>query len=101
MEEVWSESTLFAWTDLSQYMKSLQYLFTDDIWLISQQLDFNPKCTFFAKSTYYGPSSSDEVEIEPIAGYSPSNWNKNGTYTLIHEEQLLYLFGYKTGFSPL
>ncbi|KAL4240490.1 Protein zgrf1 [Mactra antiquata] len=46
----------------------------DDIWVISHQLDFNPTHTFIAKSTYYGPSSSLEVEIEPIYGYCPSNW---------------------------
>ncbi|XP_060575615.1 uncharacterized protein LOC132733052 [Ruditapes philippinarum] len=46
----------------------------DDIWVISKHLDFDPVQSFLARSTYYGPSSSLEVEIEPLALYSPSNW---------------------------
>ncbi|XP_053387906.1 uncharacterized protein LOC123563456 isoform X2 [Mercenaria mercenaria] len=46
----------------------------DDIWVISKHLDFDPLQSFLARSTYYGPSSSLEVEIEPLTGYSPSNW---------------------------
>lgn len=52
--------------------------FSDDIWVISHQVDFNPTQTFIAKSTYYGPSSSLEVEIEPLYGYCPSNWQNGG-----------------------
>ncbi|XP_071494545.1 uncharacterized protein [Diadema antillarum] len=46
----------------------------DDLWIISQDLTFDPACSFTAKSVYHGPSSSDEIEIEPLTGYSPSNW---------------------------
>ncbi|WAQ97409.1 ZGRF1-like protein, partial [Mya arenaria] len=54
----------------SQYAK-------DDLWVISQQLDFPRGTCFLARSMWYGPSSSMEVEIEPVVGYSPSNW-QNG-----------------------
>ncbi|XP_052214984.1 protein ZGRF1-like isoform X3 [Dreissena polymorpha] len=50
----------------------------DDVWVISRELTFDPGCTFLARSTFHGPSSSLEVELEPITGHSPSNWT-NGT----------------------
>ena len=50
---------------------------TDDLWVISQELTFDPGCTFVAKSIYHGPSSSNELEIEPVSSYSPSNWPSN------------------------
>ncbi|XP_068706006.1 5'-3' DNA helicase ZGRF1-like isoform X2 [Montipora foliosa] len=46
----------------------------DDVWIISKSLSFNKDSTFIASSAYYGPSSSGELEILPISGYSPSNW---------------------------
>ncbi|KAJ7369746.1 Protein zgrf1 [Desmophyllum pertusum] len=51
----------------------------DDIWIISKTLSFNPDSTFIASSAYYGPSSSGELEILPISGYSPSNWQSGET----------------------
>ncbi len=53
----------------------------DDIWIVCQGLDFEPSCTFLARSVFYGPIGANEVEIEPISGYSPSNWPNNGTHT--------------------
>ena len=47
---------------------------TDDIWIISKSMYFEPRTTFIAKSSFYGPSSSGDLEIEAISGYSPSNW---------------------------
>ncbi|XP_033643688.1 protein ZGRF1-like isoform X3 [Asterias rubens] len=46
----------------------------DDIWVISKDLTFDPRSTFLAKSVYHGPSSNNDVEIEPLACYSTSNW---------------------------
>ena len=37
-------------------------------------MNFEPRTTFIAKSSFYGPSSSGDLEIEAISGYSPSNW---------------------------
>ena len=49
----------------------------DDLWVVSQQMDFPKGGTFLAKSVFYAPIG-DEVEIQPITGYSPSNWFNNG-----------------------
>ncbi|XP_061196236.1 protein ZGRF1-like [Saccostrea echinata] len=46
----------------------------DDLWIVSRDLNFDSTCTFLAKSTYYGPTSGNEVEIEPVSKFSPSNW---------------------------
>ncbi|XP_022807075.1 protein ZGRF1-like [Stylophora pistillata] len=51
----------------------------DDIWIISKTLSFNPDSTFIASSVYYGPSSTGELELLPISGYSPSNWQSGET----------------------
>ena len=51
--------------------------FSDDIWIVSAGLEFDPSMSFVARSTFYGPSSSLEVEIEPLTGFCPSNW-QNG-----------------------
>ncbi|XP_074607427.1 uncharacterized protein LOC141860282 isoform X4 [Acropora palmata] len=51
----------------------------DDVWIISKSLSFNKESTFIASSVYYGPSSSRELEIVPISGYSPSNWQSGET----------------------
>jgi hypothetical protein len=45
-----------------------------DLWAISKNFDFSPGQTFLAQSTFFGPSSSGEIEIEAISGYSQSNW---------------------------
>jgi hypothetical protein len=62
---------------LSEFTVLCLYIL-DDIWVISKHLDFDPVQSFLARSTYYGPSSSLEVEIEPLALYSPSNWQHEG-----------------------
>ena len=38
----------------------------DDIWIISKNVNFEPKATFVAKSSFYGPSSNGDLEIEPV-----------------------------------
>ena len=53
-------------------------LFSDDLWVISQEMTFDPSCTFLAKSIYHGPSSCNDIEIEPVSSYSPSNWPSSG-----------------------
>nr|XP_054773282.1 protein ZGRF1-like [Lytechinus pictus] len=50
----------------------------DDLWIVSQDLTFDPACSFVAKSMFHGPSSTSEIEIEPLTGYSPSNWSRDG-----------------------
>ena len=47
------------------------------MWIISQTLQFSPGLTFLAKSVFFGPTTSNELEIEPIVGFSPSNWPSN------------------------
>ena len=46
--------------------------------MISQELTFEPGCTFLARSSFHGPNTSNEVEIEPIGPYCPSNWPSGG-----------------------
>ncbi|XP_077156695.1 5'-3' DNA helicase ZGRF1 isoform X9 [Paroedura picta] len=49
----------------------------DDLWVVSKTLMFEPLDTFIACSVFYGPSSNNEIELEPLKGYSPSNWHSN------------------------
>ncbi|XP_009081144.1 PREDICTED: protein ZGRF1, partial [Acanthisitta chloris] len=49
----------------------------DDIWVVSKTLNFDPLETFIASSAFFGPSSSNEIELLPLKGYSPSNWRSN------------------------
>ncbi|XP_042325631.1 protein ZGRF1 [Sceloporus undulatus] len=49
----------------------------DDLWVVSKTLNFEPLDTFIACSVFFGPSSSNEVELAPLKGYSPSNWCSN------------------------
>ncbi|PIK61853.1 hypothetical protein BSL78_01184 [Apostichopus japonicus] len=46
----------------------------DDLWVISKDLTFDLSNSFLAKSVFHGPNTASEVEIEPVSGYSPSNW---------------------------
>uniref|UniRef100_A0A8C4X9E6 GRF-type domain-containing protein n=1 Tax=Erpetoichthys calabaricus TaxID=27687 RepID=A0A8C4X9E6_ERPCA len=46
----------------------------DDLWVVSKTLLFDPHDTFIACSAFFGPSSTNELEIVPIKGYHPSNW---------------------------
>lgn len=62
------------WFMLRYYLLFL----SDDLWIVSRDLSFELASTFLAKSTYYGPTSGNEVEIEPISRFSPSNWNNEG-----------------------
>ncbi|XP_074760014.1 5'-3' DNA helicase ZGRF1 [Athene noctua] len=49
----------------------------DDIWVVSKTLIFDPLDTFIASSAFFGPSSNNEVELLPLKGYCPSNWQSN------------------------
>ncbi|XP_028598812.2 5'-3' DNA helicase ZGRF1 isoform X1 [Podarcis muralis] len=49
----------------------------DDLWVVSKTLTFEPLDTFIASSVFFGPSSSNELELVPLKGYSPSNWRSN------------------------
>ncbi|CAB4015111.1 ZGRF1 isoform X2 [Paramuricea clavata] len=62
-----------------KYRDSSSLYTKDDIWIISKSINFEPRTTFVAKSMFYGPSSSGDLEIEPISGYSPSNWRSGDT----------------------
>ncbi|KAM6441285.1 5'-3' DNA helicase ZGRF1 isoform 2-T3 [Liasis olivaceus] len=52
----------------------------DDLWVVSKTLTFEPLDTFIACSVFFGPSSNNEVELEPLNGYSPSNWCSNSVF---------------------
>ena len=45
---------------------------------MSQDLEFEPGKTFIAKSSFYGPTQGNDVEIEPVSGFHPSNWTGEG-----------------------
>ncbi|CAM5149049.1 unnamed protein product [Natator depressus] len=49
----------------------------DDLWVVSKTLYFESLDTFIACSAFFGPSSSNEVELLPLKGYYPSNWCSN------------------------
>ncbi|NXH16506.1 ZGRF1 protein, partial [Bucco capensis] len=49
----------------------------DDLWVVSKTLNFDPIDTFIANSAFFGPSSNNEIELLPLKGYSPSNWQSN------------------------
>ncbi|KAM9143159.1 5'-3' DNA helicase ZGRF1 [Pangshura tecta] len=49
----------------------------DDLWVVSKTLFFESLDTFIACSAFFGPSSSNEVELLPLKGYCPSNWCSN------------------------
>jgi len=57
------------------FKKSSSYYAKSDIWIISKTLDF--KKSFTAKSVFYGPNQSCELEIDPLCLYSTSNWSNN------------------------
>ncbi|KXJ27726.1 Protein ZGRF1 [Exaiptasia diaphana] len=56
----------------------------DDIWIVSSSLTFEKHSTFVAKSTYFGPYSSGELEISPISCYSPSKWQSGDVVFALH-----------------
>ena len=52
-----------------KYAKSCEGLTTillDDLWIISTDLQFTPANSFIARSTFYGPTSRDHLEVCPI-----------------------------------
>ena len=51
--------------------------------MVSKTLDFELD-TFIACSTFFGPSSVNEVELLPLKGYFPSNWPTNSKYYYAH-----------------
>ena len=59
------------------------FVFSDDLWVVSKTLDFELD-TFIACSTFFGPSSINEVELLPLKGYFPSNWPTNSKYYYDH-----------------
>ena len=52
--------------------------FLDDLWVISERLDFDAANTVLAKSVFFGPNSNNEVEIERVAGVSFHSWKNEG-----------------------
>ncbi|XP_072112071.1 5'-3' DNA helicase ZGRF1-like [Mobula birostris] len=65
------KTKLYLW--LSRKEHSSVYS-KDDLWVISKTLKFDPFDTFIACSVFYGPSSTGEIELLPLKGYSSSNW---------------------------
>lgn len=59
------------------FKKASSFYAKDDIWIVSKTLEFQPRSTFIARSVFYGPNSSGDLEILPLAGYSISNWQNN------------------------
>lgn len=57
--------------------KASSFYNKDDIWIVSKSLDFPLGSTFIAKSVFYGPKSSGELEISPLCSYSSPNWRNN------------------------
>ena len=64
-----------------KYREPSSFYSKDDIWIISKDIHF--ETTFIAKSVFYGPSSSGDLEIHPISGYSPSNWHSGENVHLL------------------
>ena len=53
-------------------------LVSDDVWVVSKSLSFAKGETFVARSTFHGPNTHGEVAIDPMAGYSASQWTDGG-----------------------
>ncbi|XP_065763690.1 5'-3' DNA helicase ZGRF1 isoform X4 [Muntiacus reevesi] len=77
--EFYNEPKSKLYLKLSRKESSSTYS-KDDLWVVSKTLDFELD-TFIACSTFFGPSSINEVELLPLKGYSPSNWPAN---TVVH-----------------
>ncbi len=43
-----------------------QFIVADDLWVISDKIDFESPMTFLARSAFYGPNSNSEIELMPI-----------------------------------
>ncbi|KAM5233552.1 5'-3' DNA helicase ZGRF1 isoform 2-T2 [Hipposideros larvatus] len=77
--EFYSEPNSKLYLKLSRKESSSTYS-KDDLWVVSKTLDFELD-TFIACSAFFGPSSTNELEILPLRGYCPSNWPTN---TVVH-----------------
>ncbi|KAF6307448.1 zinc finger GRF-type containing 1 [Rhinolophus ferrumequinum] len=75
----YSEPNSKLYLKLSRKESSSTYS-KDDLWVVSKTLDFELD-TFIACSAFFGPSSTNELEILPLRGYCPSNWPTN---TVVH-----------------
>ncbi|XP_048189561.1 protein ZGRF1 [Perognathus longimembris pacificus] len=73
--EFHSETKSKLYLKLSRKESSSVYS-KDDLWVVSKTLDFELD-TFIACSAFFGPSSTNEVELLPLKGYFPSNWPTN------------------------
>ncbi|XP_067847062.1 5'-3' DNA helicase ZGRF1-like [Heptranchias perlo] len=65
------KTKLYLWLSRKE---SSSFYSKDDLWVVSKTLKFDQLDTFIACSVFYGPSSTSEVELLPLKGYSPSNW---------------------------
>ncbi|XP_057561797.1 protein ZGRF1 [Hippopotamus amphibius kiboko] len=77
--EFYNEPKSKLYLKLSRKESSSTYS-KDDLWVVSKTLDFELD-TFIACSTFFGPSSVNEIELLPLKGYFPSNWPTN---TVVH-----------------
>ena len=66
------------------FKKASSFYNKEDIWIISKSLNFKPNETFIAKSVFYGPNTSCELEVSPLASFSVSNWDSNEICHAIH-----------------
>ncbi|XP_059961078.1 protein ZGRF1 isoform X2 [Mesoplodon densirostris] len=79
--EFYNEPKSKLYLKLSRKESSSTYS-KDDLWVVSKTLDFELD-TFIACSTFFGPSSINEVELLPLKGYFPSNWPTNMVHALL------------------
>ncbi|XP_060273521.1 protein ZGRF1 isoform X20 [Ovis aries] len=79
--EFYNEPKSKLYLKLSRKESSSAYS-KDDLWVVSKTLDFELD-TFIACSTFFGPSSINEVELLPLKGYFPSNWPTNMAHALL------------------
>ena len=66
------------------FKKASTFYNKEDIWILSKSLNFKANETFIAKSVYYGPNTSCELEVSPLASFSLSNWDSNEICHAIH-----------------
>ncbi|XP_072794475.1 5'-3' DNA helicase ZGRF1 isoform X2 [Vicugna pacos] len=79
--EFYNEPKSKLYLKLSRKESSSTYS-KDDLWVVSKTLDFDLD-TFIACSTFFGPSSINEVELLPLKGYFPSNWPSSMVHALL------------------
>ncbi|XP_024906684.1 protein ZGRF1 [Pteropus alecto] len=76
--EFYNEPKSKLYLKLSRKESSSTYS-KDDLWVVSKTLDFELD-TFIACSAFFGPSSTNEVELLPLKGYFPSSWPTNRVF---------------------